>query len=245
MSAPAFATFSQSEIDAVRRDHSGAFPTFRSDVVFWGIWAAVIAYVIGSMWFFEAYKLFSASERAWRLLSSFFIWRDMDEWMYGQIYVGIGQTIGMAFLGTFLGSCAALGIGFLGARNTMPFGFLRQVVRRILDVFRGVDQLVWGLVFVRAVGLGPLAGVLAIFISDMGTLSKLYAEAIANIRPSSKWSRAVASCRPVRTAQGDPDSAICRRVIPVSIFADGSISSRARPAAQRFIGFSGAADSRH
>ena len=51
----------------------------------------------------------------------------------------------------------------------------------MLDVLRGVDQLVWGLVFVRAVGLGPLAGVLAIFVSDLGTLSKLYSEAIENI----------------------------------------------------------------
>lgn len=181
MTTPSFAALSQAEIDAVRRDHVSAFPTLRSAVIFWGVWAAVIAYVVGSLWFFEVYKLFWASDRAWRLISSFFVWRDMDEWMYGQIYVGIGQTIGMAFLGTFLGSCAALGIGFLGARNTMPFGFLRQIVRRILDIFRGVDQLVWGLVFVRAVGLGPLAGVLAIFISDMGTLSKLYAEAIENI----------------------------------------------------------------
>jgi phosphonate transport system permease protein len=58
---------------------------------------------------------------------------------------------------------------------------MRQIVRRILDILRGIDQLVWGLVFVRAVGLGPLAGVLAIFVSDLGTLSKLYSEAIENI----------------------------------------------------------------
>jgi membrane dipeptidase len=63
----------------------------------------------------------------------------------------------------------------------MPLAIVRQGVRRILDMLRGIDQLVWGLVFVRAVGLGPLAGVLAIFISDLGTLSKLYSEAIENI----------------------------------------------------------------
>jgi phosphonate transport system permease protein len=63
----------------------------------------------------------------------------------------------------------------------MPVTVFRQIVRRFLDILRGVDQLVWGLVFVRAVGLGPLAGVLAIFVSDMGTLSKLYSEAIENI----------------------------------------------------------------
>lgn len=181
MSMSSFAAMTANDIADARTAHADAFPHARSSALFWGIWLAVIAYVIGSLWYFEIDKLFAASDRAWRLVSSFFVWRNMGDWMYPQIYVGIVQTVGMAFLGTLLGSCAALALGFLGARNTMPFGFLRQIVRRMLDVFRGVDQLVWGLVFVRAVGLGPLAGVLAIFISDMGTLSKLYAEAIENV----------------------------------------------------------------
>jgi len=96
--------------------------------------------------------------------------------------VGCGaQTVAMAFLGTMLGTIAALCLAFFAAKNTMPIGIVRHAVRRVLDVFRGIDQVVWGLVFVRAVGLGPLAGVLAIFISDMGNLAKLYSEAIENI----------------------------------------------------------------
>jgi phosphonate transport system permease protein len=105
----------------------------------------------------------------------------MASWHYSQIYVGIAQTIAMAFLGTFLGTIFALAIGFLAAKNTMPIGVIRHGVRRLLDIFRGIDGVVWGLVFVRAVGLGPLAGVLAIWISDIGNLSKLYSEAIENI----------------------------------------------------------------
>ena len=50
-----------------------------------------------------------------------------------------------------------------------------------MDCLRGVDQLIWALIFVRAVGLGPLAGIMAIFISDTGTLSKLFSESIENI----------------------------------------------------------------
>jgi len=114
-------------------------------------------------------------------VAAMFYWRDIETWHFGNIYAAIAQTLAMACLGTLLGSIAALFIGFLAARTTMPFPIFRQIVRRILDVFRGVDQLVWGLVFVRAVGLGPLAGVLAIFVSDMGTLSKLYSEALENI----------------------------------------------------------------
>jgi phosphonate transport system permease protein len=56
----------------------------------------------------------------------------------------------------------------------------RLSLRRVFDGFRGVDQLIWALAYVRAVGLGPLAGVLAIATADIAVLAKLYAEAIEN-----------------------------------------------------------------
>jgi phosphonate transport system permease protein len=49
-------------------------------------------------------------------------------------------------------------------------------MRRLFDVLRGIDMAIWGLIFVRAVGLGPLAGVLAIIMQDTGLLGRLYAE---------------------------------------------------------------------
>lgn len=169
------------EIEALRRAHPEAFRKTGLQRWGWAIWGAVILYTAASLWRFEIWRLADASDRVWRLISSLFVWRNMGDWQYAQIYTGIAQTLAMAFLGTLLASCAALFVGFLAARNTMPFAPFRHLVRRGLDVLRGVDQLVWGLVFVRAVGLGPLAGVLAIFVSDAGTLSKLYSEAIENI----------------------------------------------------------------
>ena len=53
--------------------------------------------------------------------------------------------------------------------------------RRIFDGCRGLDQFIWALVFVRAVGLGPIAGILAIMVAETGVLAKLFAEAIDNI----------------------------------------------------------------
>jgi phosphonate transport system permease protein len=147
----------------------------------WGWLALGVVYVIASLWYFEFGKLLDASERVWALLRAFVVWEDMANWQYGNIYRAIAQTLAMAFLGTLLGTIGSLFVGFLAARNTMPIAIVRQIVRRFLDILRGIDQLVWGLVFVRAVGLGPLAGVLAIFVSDLGTLSKLYSEAIENI----------------------------------------------------------------
>lgn len=181
MRAFSIASVDEAVVAAERARHPEAFGSPTRRIIVAGIWVLLIGYLLGSLWWFDVARLLDASERALRLLRGFLIWSDMASWQYSQIYVGIAQTIAMAFLGTLLGTMAAFLLGFLAARNTMPIGIVRHAVRRLLDVFRGIDQLVWGLVFVRAVGLGPLAGVLAVFISDMGTLGKLYSEAIENV----------------------------------------------------------------
>lgn len=181
MSAVPFSAVDAQQIEAARREHPAIFPSLSRRVTMWALWAVLILYTAGSLWYFEVWRFAAASDRVWRLVSSMFVWKDMDTWRYNDIYTAIAQTLAMAFLGTMLASVAALLIGFFAARNTMPISPVRHLVRRFLDILRGVDQLVWGLVFVRAVGLGPLAGVLAIFVSDTGTLSKLYSEAIENI----------------------------------------------------------------
>ena len=91
------------------------------------------------------------------------------------------ESIGMAFLGTLIAAIIAVPLGFLGARNVLPIRLLRFPIRRSFDFLRGVDALVWALVYVRAVGLGPLAGVLAIATTDVGIFAKLFAEAIENV----------------------------------------------------------------
>lgn len=97
-----------------------------------------------------------------------------------ELLAALLESIGMAFLGTLIASCIAMVLGLLGAGNIVSSWLLRFSFRRSFDFLRGVDALVWALVYVRAVGLGPLAGVLAIATSDIGTLSKLYAETIEN-----------------------------------------------------------------
>ena len=92
----------------------------------------------------------------------------------------------MALLGTFVAAVIALPLGFLGARNVLVNALAHFSIRRVFDGFRGVDQLIWALAFVRAVGLGPLAGVLAIAAADICVLAKLFAEAIENADPRQK-----------------------------------------------------------
>jgi phosphonate transport system permease protein len=91
---------------------------------------------------------------------------------------GLGETVAIAFLGTLLAALIAFPLGFLAARNTTIAGILRFVTRRLLDSIRGIDALIWALIWVGIVGLGPFAGLLAIMTSDIGTFGKLFSEAI-------------------------------------------------------------------
>jgi len=107
-------------------------------------------------------------------------WSQFASWDHAEILTSLMETVAMAFLGTVMASVVALPLGFLGARNVIPSRVFRFFTRRVFDVFRGLDQLIWALAFVRAMGLGPIAGILAIFVSDTGVLAKLYSEAVEN-----------------------------------------------------------------
>jgi len=90
----------------------------------------------------------------------------------------LGETLSIALLGTTLAAVLALPVSLLAARNIVPSKILRFPVRRFLDSIRGVDTLIWALVWINVVGLGPFAGVLAIAVSDFGAFGKLFSEAI-------------------------------------------------------------------
>ena len=87
-------------------------------------------------------------------------------------------TFRIATLGSLLGAALALPLGVLTARNLSAPRFLRLPAKGVLDVARAVHTLVFGLVLVGIVGLGPTAGILAIAFHSMGTYGKLFAESI-------------------------------------------------------------------
>jgi phosphonate transport system permease protein len=89
----------------------------------------------------------------------------------------LGETLSIALLGTTLAAIVALPVSLFAARNIVP-EILRFPVRRFLDTIRGIDTLIWALVWINVVGLGPFAGVLAIAVSDFGAFGKLFSEAI-------------------------------------------------------------------
>ena len=84
----------------------------------------------------------------------------------------------IAFLGTLGGALLALPVSLLAARNVVANRIVHILTRRGLDTIRGVDTLIWALIWVGVVGLGPFAGILAVICSDFGTFGKLFSEAI-------------------------------------------------------------------
>lgn len=101
-----------------------------------------------------------------------------DGGVLAAILLSLGETLAMALLGTLLACVVALPLGLVAARNVVRSRALHFVIRRVFDLFRGVPTLIWALIFVRATGLGPMAGVLAMAAGDVAALAKLNAEAI-------------------------------------------------------------------
>jgi len=93
---------------------------------------------------------------------------------------GALKTVEIALLGTAVAAVLALPLGFIAARNVAPRA-LFHIARAMLNVFRSVDTLVFALLFVAAVGLGPFPGVLAVVAYTTTSLAKLYSEAIEGI----------------------------------------------------------------
>lgn len=91
-------------------------------------------------------------------------------------------TIHIAVWGTVLAVICAIPFGLMSAANLAP-PWLYQPVRRLMDACRAINEMVFAMLFIVAVGLGPFAGVLALWVHTTGVLAKLFAEAVEAIDP--------------------------------------------------------------
>ena len=92
-------------------------------------------------------------------------------------------TVCIALWGTVLAVIISVPLGLLGARNIAPHPLVYLAARRVMDLLRAVNEFVFALMFVTAVGLGPFAGMLALGIHTGGVLGKLLSETIEAIDP--------------------------------------------------------------
>lgn len=91
-------------------------------------------------------------------------------------------TVHIAIWGTVLAVIAAVPMGLLCSSNVAP-AWLHQPARRLMDTCRAINEMVFAMLFIVAVGLGPFAGVLALAVHTTGTLAKLFSEAVEAIDP--------------------------------------------------------------
>lgn len=105
---------------------------------------------------------------------------DFHEWRHYLAELTI--TLHIAFWGTILAIVCAIPLSLLASANIAPV-WVHQPVRRLMDALRSINEMVFAMLFVVAVGLGPFAGVLALWLHTTGVLAKLFSEAVEAIDP--------------------------------------------------------------
>ncbi|MBK0417638.1 phosphonate ABC transporter, permease protein PhnE [Leucobacter sp. CSA1] len=153
-----------------------------------GSWALVLAVlvVLHLVAFratdFRPEALATGAEGMWNFLAEA-IPPDFSGEVVGVGVQGALTTLWIGLLGTTVSVPTALLLAVLGARTTSPNAFVYQLARGILSFFRAVPDIVFALIFVTAVGLGPFAGVLALICHNTGVMGKLWSEAMEDIDP--------------------------------------------------------------
>jgi phosphonate transport system permease protein len=163
----------------------GSFPIPVTPPRVWMVRGAVAAAVLG-------YLAWSAVVLELKPLDLYTYRQNMAEYARGfmrpsfaewRIYLEqMAITIHIAVWGTALSVLAAVPLGLLSSSNIVPV-WVYQPTRRLMDAARSINEMIFAMLFIAAVGLGPFAGVLALFVHTAGTLAKLFSEAVEAIDP--------------------------------------------------------------
>jgi phosphonate transport system permease protein len=130
---------------------------------------------------FEPSRLSGAVGRGWSYVREMF----PPDWsVLPKALLSLRVTVQMAIVGTFLGFVAALPISFLAARTpAIPHG-VSATIKTGLNVLRAIPVMVYAILFVYIVGLGPFTGALGISVGCFVMLAKLFAEALESVHPA-------------------------------------------------------------
>lgn len=148
----------------------------------WLLWA-LIAALLAASWEPVEMRKVTLLVTDWRNMAEFasgFMSPDFRDW---RLYVWqMVETVQIALWGTALAVVIGIPFSILSSANVAP-AWLVQPVRRLMDASRAINEIVFALLFVVAVGLGPLAGALAIAVHNIGVIAKLFSEAVEAIDP--------------------------------------------------------------
>ena len=148
----------------------------------WLGWLLVLALLAWSWNPSEMFRV-SALFTDWRNMAEFgggFLHPNFHEWR--QYIADMVVTIQIALWGTALAVVFGVPFSILCSANVCP-QWIVQPVRRLMDSCRAINEIVFALLFVVAVGLGPFAGVMALFIHNLGVFAKLFSEAVEAVDP--------------------------------------------------------------
>ena len=151
----------------------------------WRNWLILLVVVILLAWSWAPVEMGNATLLItdWRNMADFVAgflspnFYDWDEYAASMI-----ETVQIALWGTALAVVLGVPFAILSSANVCP-QWIVQPVRRLMDAARAINEIVFALLFVVAVGLGPLAGVLALAVHNVGIIAKLFSEAVEAIDP--------------------------------------------------------------
>jgi phosphonate transport system permease protein len=154
----------------------------------WALLVVFVAYVSGTVWSWNYIDmtlstLFGGFTELWNLVT-YMLPPRFDK--IGEVLDATVETIWMALIGTTGSVVLSIPLGFLAARNTTPNPIVFAVARAIITLSRAVPTLVIAAVLTLPLGIGPLAGILALAIHSIGMVGKLFTEAIENTESMSR-----------------------------------------------------------
>ncbi|TDQ42765.1 phosphonate ABC transporter, permease protein PhnE [Aureibacillus halotolerans] len=139
------------------------------------------------IWAFGGISFSGIKESAMIVTASIFDGLINPDWGYvydpagEDLLRGLLETVGIAFLGIFISTIIAFPISFWAASNLSKYRIISGSGKGVLSFIRTFPDIVMALLFIKAVGPGPFAGVLALGVGAVGMLGKLYAEDIENL----------------------------------------------------------------
>lgn len=106
-----------------------------------------------------------------------------DFYHWKRILMLSAETVAVGFIGTIIGIVISVPLGFLSAKNTTGNIFFYSISKGITSLLRAIPEIMYAMLFVISIGMGPIAGVFALAFHTVGILSKFYAEAVESIDP--------------------------------------------------------------
>lgn len=170
-------------------DETAATRTWQRPTVFynhavkWLVYAVIVGFILWSIWWLRVplERLLIGIEGVISLVSSM-VPPDFGPRQRQLIWTGMIESIAMSVVATIFGVAISIPIAFMAARNLAP-NFLYYIGRGLISISRAFHELIFAIIAVKAVGFGPLAGVITLVFGTVGFFSKLLAEDLEDIDP--------------------------------------------------------------